>query len=34
MQIAVPAHRPVQRATLAHILKQAQLSLERFLELL
>jgi predicted RNA binding protein YcfA (HicA-like mRNA interferase family) len=34
LKITVPAHRPVQRATLAHILKQAQLSLERFLELL
>ena len=34
LKITVPAHRPVQRATLAHILKQAQLSLEQFLELL
>ncbi len=34
LKITVPAHHPVQRATLAHILKQAQLSLEQFLELL
>ena len=30
----VPAHRPVKSSTLAHILKQARLSVDRFLELL
>ncbi|TMD57620.1 MAG: addiction module toxin, HicA family [Chloroflexi bacterium] len=34
LKITVPAHRPVHRATLAHILKQAHLSLDNFLELL
>jgi hypothetical protein len=30
----VPAHRPVKRSTLAHILKQARISLDEFLKLL
>ena len=30
----VPAHRPVKRSTLAHILKQARLSVAKFLKLL
>ena len=34
LKIIVPAHRPVKRSTLSHILKQAQLDLSRFLELL
>ncbi len=34
LKITVPAHRPVKRTTLARILKQAHLDLERFLELL
>jgi predicted RNA binding protein YcfA (HicA-like mRNA interferase family) len=34
LRIIVPAHRPVKRSTLAHILKQAQLSLDDFLSLL
>ena len=34
LKIIVPAHRPVKRSTLAHILKHARLSLEDFLELL
>lgn len=34
LKITVPAHRPVKRSTLAHILKQAQLSVDQFLELL
>ena len=33
-KIIVPAHRPIKRSTLAHILKQAQLSVEDFLALL
>ncbi|MFQ5789788.1 MAG: type II toxin-antitoxin system HicA family toxin [Acidobacteriota bacterium] len=34
LKLIVPAHNPVKRSTLAHILKQARLSTERFLELL
>jgi predicted RNA binding protein YcfA (HicA-like mRNA interferase family) len=34
LKITVPAHRPVKSSTLAHILKQARLSVEQFLELL
>jgi predicted RNA binding protein YcfA (HicA-like mRNA interferase family) len=33
-RITVPAHHPVKRSTLSHILKQAGLSVEEFLELL
>ncbi|MCB0205277.1 MAG: type II toxin-antitoxin system HicA family toxin [Caldilineae bacterium] len=33
LKITVPAHRPVKRSTLAHILKQAHIDLDRFLEL-
>jgi predicted RNA binding protein YcfA (HicA-like mRNA interferase family) len=34
LKLTVPAHRPVKRSTLAHILKQARLEVEQFLELL
>lgn len=34
LKITVPAHRPVKRSTLAHILKQARLSVDEFLALL
>ena len=34
LKLTVPAHRPVKRSTLSHLLKQAEISLERFLELL
>jgi len=34
LKLTLPAHRPVKRSTLAHILKQARLPLERFLELI
>ena len=34
LKLTVPAHRPVLRSTLAHILKQARLSVQRFTELL
>jgi predicted RNA binding protein YcfA (HicA-like mRNA interferase family) len=34
LKITVPAHRPVKRSTLAHILKQARLDTDKFLELL
>jgi predicted RNA binding protein YcfA (HicA-like mRNA interferase family) len=33
-KITVPAHRPVKRSTLSHILKQARLDVDRFLQLL
>ena len=34
LKITVPAHRPVKRSTLAHILKQARLDVNDFLKLL
>lgn len=34
LKVTVPAHRPVKRSTLSHILKQARLEVDRFLELL
>jgi len=34
LKLTVPAHRPVKRSTLSHILKQARLDVENFLELL
>ncbi|MBN1992389.1 MAG: type II toxin-antitoxin system HicA family toxin [Anaerolineae bacterium] len=34
LKITVPAHRPVKRSTLAHILKQARLEIEEFRQLL
>ncbi len=34
LKLVVPAHRPIKRSTLAHILKQAQLSVDDFLSLL
>jgi len=34
LRITVPAHRPIKRSTLAHVLKQARLTLEEFLALL
>ena len=34
LKITVPAHRPVKRSTLAHILKQARIETEKFIELL
>ena len=34
LKITVPAHRPIKRSTLAHILKQASLSVEQFRMLL
>ena len=33
-KLTVPAHRPVKRSTLAHILKQANLSVDELIELL
>ena len=34
LRIIVPAHRPIKRSTLAHLLKQARLSTEEFKALL
>ena len=34
LKLIVPAHRPVKRSTLAHILKDARLDVARFIELL
>ena len=34
LKLTVPAHRPVKRSTLSHILKQARLDVEEFLGLL
>ncbi len=34
LKLTVPAHRPVKRSTLAHILKQARLTPEEFLKYL
>jgi predicted RNA binding protein YcfA (HicA-like mRNA interferase family) len=33
LKLTVPAHRPVKRSTLAHILKQARLPVEDFIRL-
>ncbi len=33
LKLIVPAHRPVKRTTLAHILKQANLSVDDFMRL-
>jgi predicted RNA binding protein YcfA (HicA-like mRNA interferase family) len=34
LKLTVPAHRPVKRSTLSHILKQARIDLDRFLDLI
>ena len=34
LKLIVPAHRPIKRSTLSHILKQARLTVEQFHELL
>ncbi|MBU0694072.1 MAG: type II toxin-antitoxin system HicA family toxin [Candidatus Omnitrophica bacterium] len=34
LKITVPAHRPIKRSTLSHILKQARISVDKFIELL
>jgi predicted RNA binding protein YcfA (HicA-like mRNA interferase family) len=33
LKLTIPAHRPIKRSTLSHILKQARLPLEDFLRL-
>ena len=34
LKLTIPAHRPIKRSTLSHILKQARLSVDKFLELM
>ena len=34
LKLIIPAHRPIKRSTLSHILKQARISVEDFLKLL
>jgi predicted RNA binding protein YcfA (HicA-like mRNA interferase family) len=34
LKLIVPAHRPVKRSTLSHILKQARLTVDQLLELI
>lgn len=34
LKLTVPAHNPILRSTLSHILKQARLSVDQFAELL
>jgi predicted RNA binding protein YcfA (HicA-like mRNA interferase family) len=34
LKLTVPVHRPIKRSTLAHILKQARVPLDDFLDLL
>jgi predicted RNA binding protein YcfA (HicA-like mRNA interferase family) len=34
LKLTIPAHRPIKRSTLAHVLKQARLGVEQFLALL
>jgi predicted RNA binding protein YcfA (HicA-like mRNA interferase family) len=34
LKLTIPAHRPVKRSTLSHILKRARLEVDDFLELL
>lgn len=34
LKLTVPTHRPLKRSTLAHVLKDARLTTEEFLELL
>lgn len=34
LKITVPAHKPVKRSTLAHIIKDAELNLDEFLDLI
>jgi len=34
LKVTIPANRPIKRSTLSHILKQAQLTVDEFMELL
>ena len=33
LKLTIPAHRPIKRSTLSHILKQARISVDEFLTL-
>jgi predicted RNA binding protein YcfA (HicA-like mRNA interferase family) len=33
LKLTIPAHRPIKRSTLSHILKQAKIELDTFLQL-
>lgn len=33
LKLTIPAHRPIKRSTLSHILKQARMDVDRFLDL-
>ena len=34
IKLTIPAHKPVKRSTLSHILKQARIDVDRFLDLM
>jgi predicted RNA binding protein YcfA (HicA-like mRNA interferase family) len=34
LKLTIPAHKPVKRSTLSHILKQARMDVDRFLSLM
>ncbi|MBN1906233.1 MAG: type II toxin-antitoxin system HicA family toxin [Deltaproteobacteria bacterium] len=34
LKLTIPAHKPIKRSTLSHILKQARMNVESFLELM
>lgn len=34
LRLTVPAHKPIKRSTLSHVLKQARLTVDEFLSLL
>lgn len=34
LKLTIPAHRPIKRSTLSHILKQARMDVDRFLDLI
>ncbi|MBM3161734.1 MAG: type II toxin-antitoxin system HicA family toxin [Chlorobi bacterium] len=34
LKLTIPAHRPIKRSTLSHILKQARIDIDRFIDLL
>jgi predicted RNA binding protein YcfA (HicA-like mRNA interferase family) len=34
LKLTIPSHRPIKRSTLAHILKQARIPIDEFLDLL
>jgi len=33
LKLTIPAHRPIKRSTLSHILKQARLTVDKFVDL-